>query len=118
MSESVNIAEMKRRVDGDEEIIRELFQIFLAEIPRMAGQIRTAVAEGDADRLMSAAHSLKGSAANLAADRVARLAADLEAMGRSGDLSRVAIVHPEIEAEIEQLTGQLTTILAGGMLAA
>lgn len=118
MNEALDITEMKRRVDGDEEIVRELFQIFLAEIPRMAKDVRNAVAESDGARLMMAAHSLKGSAASLTADRVASLAADLERMGRSNDLARARSVHGELEAALERLAEQLTGILANGAQAA
>ena len=110
----IDVAELKRRLDGDEDIVRELFQIFLEEIPRMAGDIRAAVAAADAERLMRAAHALKGSAANIAAERVAAIAGNLEAMGRACDLGGMEAVHGELEAEIEQLK----TFLASEALAA
>jgi two-component system sensor histidine kinase/response regulator len=107
MNMIIDVTEAKRRVDGDEEILRELFQIFLEEIPRMLGNVHAAVAEADAQRLMKAAHALKGSAANIAALRVARAAADLEAMGRAGDLGAVFAAYGRLEAEIEQLESVL-----------
>jgi HPt (histidine-containing phosphotransfer) domain-containing protein len=97
------------RVDGDEDLLREIAALFLDDYPNLEAKIREAVVSQDAQALERASHTLKGSVANFAADAVFRAALDLEMIGRSQDLSGVdaafqrlldcyAALHPELLA--------------------
>ncbi len=97
------------RVDGDEDLLREIAALFLDDYPNLEAKIREAVVSRDAKALERASHTLKGSVANFAADPVFRAALDLEMIGRSQDLSGVdaafqrlldcyAALHPELQA--------------------
>lgn len=101
------------RVAGDFDLLREIIDLFLDEAPKLAGEIRTAVARNDAAALTRSAHRLKGSAANLSAQRVVHLALRLEAMGRQEQVEdaeplcedlhqAIAEVGPELEALVNQ----------------
>jgi HPt (histidine-containing phosphotransfer) domain-containing protein len=114
----LNLPELRCRLENDEEFIRELLQILLDALPRMAGDIRAAVAAANAEGLTMAAHALKGSAANLAAERVGKIAARLELMGRKQDLTGLRGVHAELEVELGRLVEQLKDILATEPIAA
>jgi CheY-like chemotaxis protein len=74
------------RLEGDEEILREQMQLFLADGPALLTQIREAIAANDADSLQIAAHRLKGFAASFDDPTVVDLARQLERKGRDGDL--------------------------------
>ena len=92
--------EMMACVGGDEELFRELVELFVSDYPGHLGRIREAVNDGDADGLERAAHTLKGAVGNFAAKTVFQTALDLENMGRNGEfegaLERCAALEDEI----------------------
>jgi CheY-like chemotaxis protein len=61
---------------GDRALIKELAQLGLTELPTLVSNIRTALSR---TARRSAAHSLKGSAANLALPRLSQAASAIEA---------------------------------------
>jgi HPt (histidine-containing phosphotransfer) domain-containing protein len=98
------------RIEGDEELLNELFQLFLEELPGLVRGIRGALAQHDGKALQQAAHSLKGAAANLAADTVAGLAKQMESMGRDGNLDDASATYAALEAEVDRLKEALVTL--------
>lgn len=74
------------RVGGDEELLKEIADIFLEDYPKVFAEIEAALACGDARRLEQSAHTLKGSAGNFGAKAVVETASRLEQMGRTGRL--------------------------------
>ena len=98
-----NRAEALGRIGGDEELLRELCQIFLEESPKLLEKLRQAVTAGDADTVMRAAHSLKGESSYLGAGGTSQAARQLEEMGRSNDLSRASKTLAVLEREITTL---------------
>ncbi|MDQ3656736.1 MAG: response regulator, partial [Chloroflexota bacterium] len=67
-------------------LMTELMESYLTRAPGNLTSIRQAVEADDADGIQRSAHHLKGSSGNIGASRIAALCADLEAMGRSGDI--------------------------------
>lgn len=61
----------------------------------------------DADALRARAHRLKGSAANLGAERVAAVALALEQMAQTGSLEQVGLALVELGAEVEDAVAAL-----------
>lgn len=64
--------------NGGTRLIIELIEAFEADTAPGLGQLREAIAAADIGRLRSAAHSLKGSALQMAADAMASLCQELE----------------------------------------
>ncbi len=104
---SWNKAEALGRIGGDEELLRELCQIFLEESPKLLEKLRQAVTAGDADAVMRAAHSLKGESSYLGAGGTSQAARQLEEMGRSNDLSRAGDTVTVLEREVAVLHASL-----------
>jgi signal transduction histidine kinase/CheY-like chemotaxis protein len=92
------------RVAGDEAILSEVIEIFLAEVPGQIDKVRQAVAAGDCKALGDVAHTLKGSAGCLGGLAAATAARELEESAKRGDLSRAATALREFEGEIESLS--------------
>ena len=57
---TLDLALALEEVDGDEELLREMAQVFLEDHPRLMATLREAVAACDPERLRRAAHTLKG----------------------------------------------------------
>jgi two-component system sensor histidine kinase/response regulator len=95
------------RIGGDQQLLRDLCQIFLDESPKLMVKLRQAIASGDCDGLMRAAHSLKGESSYLGAGKTSQAARQLEDMGRNQDLSRAGNTLAELEREISTLHDEL-----------
>jgi two-component system, sensor histidine kinase and response regulator len=100
---SWNRAEALGRLGGDEDLLRELCQIFLEESPKILRKLRQALAEGDAGAVMRAAHSLKGEVGYLGAGGASQAARQLEDMGRENKLVTAPETLILLEREIAGL---------------
>ncbi len=78
---------------------------YLAEIPR-------ACAEGNAEILKRAAHTLKGAASNFGAAAVVAAARDLETMGREGNLAEASAGCERLEASLRTFEAELARFVA------
>src|SRR3954463_15698749 len=84
------------RVGGDEDLLRDITSIFLAECPTLIGEIQEAVVSGEAKRLERAAHALKGSVSNFGALSATQAAHRLEVIGRRGELDEAGTALAEL----------------------
>ncbi|MGV3755550.1 MAG: ATP-binding protein [Verrucomicrobiota bacterium] len=80
--------------------LNEIIQSFRNHSPRMLLEIQTNTAEGEAEQVRQSAHSLKGCAANLGAEKLARLCADLEKAAKEGQRDQFIPLAVQIEAEL------------------
>lgn len=90
-------------LDYDLELLQELVHLFKKNAPLAMAEMGRAVDTGDLKTLIRAAHSLKGSSSNLAAQAVSRAALNLEHFGRSGDLIGAREAFGALENEIQRL---------------
>ena len=107
---TLDLALALEEVDGDEELLREIAQIFLEDHPRLMATLREAVAACDPERLHRAAHTLKGSVANFAAREAVAVAQRLEAMGRDGS-PRGRSRPDELEGHVDGLAAELRAFI-------
>jgi HPt (histidine-containing phosphotransfer) domain-containing protein len=84
---------------GIEAIVEPTLKVFLTETPKIFGGLMAAARAGDASGVNAGAHSLKSSSANIRADPLAQLLAELEMAGRNEDLEVVAVLFPQVESE-------------------
>ncbi len=102
-------AAFARQTGGDAALRAEIIQMFLEDGPARAAEIHSAVARGDAAALVSSAHALKGSAAYLSASTVRARAADLERLGREGNLTGATAALAPLDAALADLLSELRT---------
>jgi signal transduction histidine kinase/CheY-like chemotaxis protein/NO-binding membrane sensor protein with MHYT domain/HPt (histidine-containing phosphotransfer) domain-containing protein len=94
-------------VGGDDELMHEIIELYLAEYPRLMRDIRVAVASEDARALNFAAHALKGSVGNMAASRSFNAALELETLARAGNLREARASMATLERELSRLQDAL-----------
>jgi two-component system, sensor histidine kinase and response regulator len=107
---SWNQAEALGRIEGDEELLHEVCKIFLEESPKLLQKLHDAIAAGDADEVMRAAHSLKGESSYLSASATCQAARQLEEMGRDKDLSGAGATFATLEREVASLHLELKAL--------
>jgi len=91
------------------DFIGEMIATFLDDAPKLFEQLRTALAASDADSFRRAAHSLKSNAATFGAGELARLAKELEMVGRENKLGevgdRLIVLEAAYETAAQELKG-------------
>lgn len=100
-------AAMLERLGGDEELARQLVELFVAECPRMMSVLRESVASADADHVRRAAHAFKGSVGNFTDEAPMTTAFELERIGASGTIADAPALLARLELEVEQFLAAL-----------
>lgn len=88
------------------EVFQELVATFLEGTPARLALLHGAVEREEASTAAEEAHAIKGSAASMGAAAMARLAGQIEEMGRAGDLTGAAPALAALEQAFEH-TGRL-----------
>jgi len=92
------------RVMGDEDLAMEIFNDFLTETLIRVEKIDTALYLGNIHATAREAHTLRGSAANVGAIAVEKIAHEMETFAGATDLPAVKNLVSELERELDSLT--------------
>ncbi len=103
------VREKFRELMGEnaDEFFIELVDLYLAESPKLVEELRAAIRERDADRLVHAAHSLKSSSVNLGARSLSDRLTELEMLGRSRVISGAEDILSQCEWEFAEVCAEL-----------
>jgi PAS domain S-box-containing protein len=104
----LDLAAALKAVGGDEDILRELAELFLTASPRWLEELRAAVGRKDVAAVRRVAHTMKGSLGQLGAGAAHAAAERLETMGLGQDLAGAAEACAALEGEV----GRLAPVLA------
>ncbi len=88
---------------GGPELVAELSDLFLEDVPPRLEALREAIGSGDAPSVGQVAHALKGSSGNMGATRMASICAELEEVGVSEDLTKAPKLLDQLEAEFSRV---------------
>jgi HPt (histidine-containing phosphotransfer) domain-containing protein len=98
--------------DGD-DFLREIVGLFAADVPARLAEFDQGLASGDRVRCHRAAHSIKGSSANIGASLLREAAARLEERVEGFGLDGVGPLLAEVRVEAARAQSELAAILAG-----
>jgi HPt (histidine-containing phosphotransfer) domain-containing protein len=101
------------RIGGDESLLDEIAELFLSEYPVLLGEIREAVAHGDARQLQHSAHSLKGAISHFGAEPATQAAYQLEMIGKRNELQEATEALINLERQLSELRPALESMLHG-----
>jgi CheY-like chemotaxis protein len=98
-------ADALSRIDGDEDLLGILLDMFMADAPNYLAEIDNALSNQDWPRLHRAGHTLKGVFATFSAQRGENLAQQIEHSAKAADAAacrELALrMHAEVQAFIE-----------------
>ncbi len=98
---------------GVENIVVDTVESYLGSVGDSMDVIRSALDEGDHDRMQSAAHGLSGMSAYVGASAVVAACRRIEAAVRDSDTSELEAMVSELDTEITNTVGELTDFLEG-----
>jgi HPt (histidine-containing phosphotransfer) domain-containing protein len=97
------------REGGVEEMLAILLETFVQDCPGRLAALEHAVKDGNPKTIESAAHAFKSGAGTVRATFLADALRELEASGRSGNLTGTAGLVEQIRAECETVLRELGT---------
>ena len=103
----LDLAEMRRQLGDDEELVSELIALFLGDYHGRLESLTAALDARDTDCVRSVAHTIKGGASNLCARGVTEAARGLETACASEDFAVIRDHADRLAAEVERLAGAL-----------
>jgi HPt (histidine-containing phosphotransfer) domain-containing protein len=106
------IAALRELNPGDNDVfLMEIIGIYVEDTPRRLQDLKTSLAAGDAALFTRAAHTIKGSSANVGAVILTGVAERLEAVARKDGLGGVAGLVAECEKELERVAAELRKLV-------
>ncbi|MDH5305705.1 MAG: ATP-binding protein [Myxococcales bacterium] len=87
--------------------LADLFAVYRSSAVEQMEDLARAVEAGDAEGINACAHALKSSSRNVGASALGELFAELEVMGRGGDLAHAKSVFARAEAEFARVLDAL-----------
>lgn len=99
------------RVEGMLDVLAEMADLFMGELPELVGAIKTGIEQGDLSAVAKAAHRVKGSSSLLGATAVSAAAGDLNDVARAGDRQGAGGAWVKLELEISRLEPELQELI-------
>jgi two-component system sensor histidine kinase/response regulator len=100
----IDVTQLLDRIDDDRSLLAELVDLFRADFPVTLRSAQEAINSQDANSLRGAGHTLRGALANLSAIEASSIAAELENIGKSLNLSQA-------QATLDRLAHEVGTVI-------
>ncbi|MBI3466222.1 MAG: response regulator [Planctomycetes bacterium] len=100
------------RCMGDHEFVERILAKFQQRAAADLQEIERSIARGDAKRTARLAHGIKGTAANLSAEPLRTLAAQLETLAEDSDLAGAQLCLRQLQTECQRFLEHAPKILA------
>ena len=91
------------RVKGKAELLHELYQMYLSDLPELIQKMNNAVDQSDFEALSNTAHRLKSTSGTIGAVQTQHLSHQIEIASRNHNLKKVNQLFPELMDEVKQL---------------
>ena len=112
MSETFHTLEARRvGILREIEAFEEVAEIFLEDTPPLYEELGGALDAGDLSAVAQISHRLKGSAANLGADRLSGLYKELELLAEEGDVALCRAKLEGAKAQFREVGRELAQFL-------
>lgn len=111
LEQPVDLVKLRQRFDEDDELLAEIFEVFVAEAPQRRSGIEGALAVGDMGQLTRLSHALKGVAATMFAEELRQVAYALEVAARDGEKERATGLVPRVLQQLERTSAYLDSLI-------
>ncbi len=101
------ILEDLRQLDASCNLLSTLITHFLEDVPPRLAALQDALRQGDGPTLARIAHELNGSSGNLGVRKMRQLCVDLQALGKTKDLTKAGNLLAQLVSEFELVRQRL-----------
>jgi HPt (histidine-containing phosphotransfer) domain-containing protein len=98
---------LSERLVNDGDLVAEVIETFLRDIPHCFAQLEEAIAGGDWAEALRESHSIKGAAANVGANLLRHAALSMERALRGGDRLEVTAALEGMKQRFHELRRQM-----------
>ncbi len=102
-SAPMNYEKVLEEFERDEELLVSVLDAFFAKVKEQFEVLDKAVSNGETETVKREAHSIKGGAANLTADKLSTIASELERVGESGEMEGAHVILETLKSEFYRL---------------
>lgn len=99
----LHVAVALERMDSDQDLYREIVHLFYEDTPDQMAELRKALESDDMQAAVRRVHSIKSSAANVGAERLVAVTAELERVGRRKEFQAFRGGIPKLEDTVREL---------------
>jgi HPt (histidine-containing phosphotransfer) domain-containing protein len=107
-----NLAELLERVDNDQELLRDLLNIFKEDFPRTMLSLESAIASADLKAASRLSHTLKGMLSSLGGMRASAAASKLEQLASVEEAASLKDAFVALEREAASLLPEFDAYMA------
>jgi len=111
MTASIDMQKALEAVDGDRELMIELINMFLEELPDTMSNLESCVQNANAEDIERKSHTLKGALGNFGADKAVELSFALEKAGRFNELKNASDTLNALQSEMERVRSYFLELL-------
>lgn len=97
-------------VEGDEEFLKEIYTIFLEEVPERIEAFRNNIDDNNLEKIVSLAHSLKGVSLTVGAISCHELSREVEMAARNGDGEKVKQLYSRLEDLLRRIEKEIESM--------
>ncbi len=101
---SYNLDYIRKFSRGNSDFVRKMIRLFLEQMPAAVDEIKTALKEGDPEKIRKTAHRIKPTIDNFGIDDLKQDIRSIEAMAKEG------LVSPELEFLIDRLADVIARV--------
>jgi signal transduction histidine kinase/CheY-like chemotaxis protein len=102
---------LRERLSGDQALMTDVIHVFLEDLPMRLAAIKSAVASRNAEAIRTAAHALKGAAANMSAGGLFEAARVLERIGTESRLDAAEAAWRQLSVEASSVVDVMHRLL-------
>lgn len=110
MEDVIDLKDVMERVQGDKELLCDLFDIFVEDFVGKRDQLNAAFERGDVKQFQMMSHALKGASGNISARQMHLNCIDLDAMGKKGDISGAKPMLSLLDRQFESLKNEMARL--------
>lgn len=92
---------LMERVDGDEELAKDLLDLFFEDVPGRITTIKKAQESGDMKTVTIEAHTIKGASSNIGADDIREAAFQVELAGKDENQETIPSLIQQLEEKFK-----------------
>jgi HPt (histidine-containing phosphotransfer) domain-containing protein len=111
MARTFDEKELLERVDNDVAFLAETVQMLETDARALLGELKVALAAGDAAGVGRMAHTLKGMISNFCAPETQAMALAIEHAGKTGDCAAAGVAAATLEPSMEALIAELGSFI-------
>jgi PAS domain S-box-containing protein len=102
-SDELNVSDALERLGGDEELLREIWEIFIQDCPETMKKLKQTLETRDAGLSERHAHTLKSTAGNIGADLMKETALQIELAAREKHVDKAWLLYGKLESDAESV---------------